>query len=239
MIATARLAAESIGKSFGKRQVLNSASLWVYPGSVTALVGRNGQGISTLFNIAAGLMRPDYGMIRMEGDRFVRVRQADMARRGVFFLPEVGHSLLCRSFTIRDHLCATEYHFGGDNIGRAVELLRIGDFLDRLPHMLSGGERRRAELAMAVARGPSCLLADEPFLGVVPTDREFLTELFRNLSRDGCAIAITGHEVQSLFDTADDVLWMTGGTTHALGTPAEARKDDQFVREYLGIDALR
>ncbi len=239
MIVTARLAAESIGKSFGTRQVLNSASLWVYPGSVTALVGRNGQGKSTLFKIAAGLMRPDFGMIRMEGDRFVRVRQADMARRGVFFLPEPGHSLLCRSFTIRDHLRATEYHFGGDNIDRAVQLRRIGDFLDRLPHTLSGGERRRVELAVAVARGPSCLLADEPFLGVGPTDREFLTEFFRNLSRDGCAVAITGHEVQSLFDTADDVLWMTGGTTHALGTPADARNNDQFVREYLGIEALR
>ena len=235
MIATARLAAESVGKSFGTRQVLNSASLWVYPGSVTALVGRNGQGKSTLFKIAAGLMRPDYGIIRMEEERFVRARQPDMARRGVFFLPE--RSLLCRSFTLRDHLRATEYHFGSDNIDRAVQLLRIGDFLDRLPHMLSGGERRRAELAMAVARGPSCLLADEPFLGVEPKDSELLTELFRNLSRDGCAVAITGHEVQALFEAADDVLWMTGGTTHPLGTPAEARKHDQFVREYLGAEA--
>ncbi len=237
MIATARLAAESVGKSFGTRQVLNSASLWVYPGSVTALVGRNGQGKSTLFKIAAGLMRPDYGIIRMEEERFVRARQPDMARRGVFFLPE--RSLLCRSFTLRDHLRATEYHFGSDNIDRAVQLLRIGDFLDRLPHMLSGGERRRAELAMAVARGPSCLLADEPFLGVEPKDSELLTDLFRNLARDGCAVAITGHEVQALFETADDVLWMTGGTTHPLGTPAEARKHDQFVREYLGTDAPR
>ncbi len=237
MIATARLAAESVGKSFGTRQVLNSASLWVYPGSVTALVGRNGQGKSTLFKIAAGLMRPDYGIIRMEEERFVRARQPDMARRGVFFLPE--RSLLCRSFTLRDHLRATEYHFGSDNIDRAVQLLRIGDFLDRLPHMLSGGERRRAELAMAVARGPSCLLADEPFLGVEPKDSELLTDLFRNLARDGCAVAITGHEVQALFETADDVLWMTGGTTHPLGTPAEARKHDQFVREYLGTEAPR
>ena len=237
MIATARLAAESVGKSFGTRQVLNSASLWVYPGSVTALVGRNGQGKSTLFKIAAGLMRPDYGMIRMEEDRFVKVRQADMARRGVFFLPE--RSLLCRSFTLRDHFRATEYHFGGENIERAVQLLQIGEFLDRLPHTLSGGERRRAELAIAVARGPSCLLADEPFLGVTPTGAEFLSKIFRSLSRDGCAIAITGHEVGSLFDTADQIIWMTGGTTHALGTPEEARKHDQFVREYMGIEALR
>jgi ABC-type branched-subunit amino acid transport system ATPase component len=73
----------------------------------------------------------------------------------------------------------------------------------------------------------------------VPTDREFLTELFRTLAHDGCAVAITGHEVQALFETADDVLWMTGGTTHPLGTPAEARKHDQFVREYLGAETPR
>ncbi len=87
---------------------------------------------------------------------------------------------------------------------------------------------------MAIARGPTCLLADEPFLGIVPKDAELLTEIFKQMSRDGCAVAITGHEVRSLFDTADDILWMTAGTTHALGTPAQAREHDQFVREYLG-----
>ena len=160
-----------------------------------------------------------------------------MARRGLFFLPE--HSLLCRSLTMGEHLRAIEYHFGGHYVEKAVALLDIGSLLDRAPHQLSGGERRRAELAMAIARGPTCLLADEPFLGIVPKDAEFLTEIFKQLARDGCAVAITGQEVRSLFDTADDILWMTAGTTHALGTPAQAREHDQFVREYLGFEALR
>ncbi len=237
MIATALLAAESIGKSFGSRRVLTSASLWVYPGSITALVGRNGEGKSTLLKIASGLLQPDYGVVRFGEHRFTHTRLPDMARRGLFFLPE--HSLLCRSLTLGEHLGAVEYHFGGRNIEKAVALLDIGSLLNRAPHQLSGGERRRAELAMAIARGPTCLLADEPFLGIVPKDAEFLTEIFRQLSRDGCAVAITGHEVRSLFDTADDILWMTAGTTHALGTPAQAREHDQFVREYLGFEALR
>ncbi len=231
------LAAESIGKSFGRRQVLRTASLWVYPGAVTALVGRNGEGKSTLFKIAAGLLRADYGMVRYEEHRFSRTRLPDMARRGLFFLPE--RSLLCRSLTLRNHFRAIEHHFGDRHVDHAVDLLNLGALIDRQAHQLSGGERRRAELALAVARGPSCLLADEPFLGIVPRDAEFLTVVFKQLARDGCAVAITGHEVQSLFDTADDVLWMTAGTTHALGTPAKARKHHQFVREYLGFEALR
>jgi lipopolysaccharide export system ATP-binding protein len=232
-----RLAVESIGKSFGRRQVLNSASLWVYPGAVTALVGRNGQGKSTLFKIAAGLERADYGIVRYGEDRFTRTRLPDMALRGLFFLPE--RSLLCRSLTLRKHFDAIEHHFGDRYVDKAVDLLNVGAFLDREAHRLSGGEQRRAELAIAVARGPGCLLADEPFLGIPPRDAEFLTEVFRRLARDGCAVAITGHEVRSLFETADDVLWMTAGTTHALGTPAEAREHHQFVREYLGFESLR
>ena len=217
--------------------MLASASLWVYSGSITALVGRNGEGKSTLLKIASGLLRPDYGVVQFGEHRSTHTRLPDMARRGLFFLPE--HSLLCRSLTMGEHLRAIEYHFGGHDVEKAVALLDIGSLLDRAPHQLSGGERRRAELAMAIARGPTCLLADEPFLGIVPKDAEFLTEIFKQLARDGCAVAITGQEVRSLFDTADDILWMTAGTTHALGTPAQAREHDQFVREYLGFEALR
>jgi ABC-type multidrug transport system ATPase subunit len=229
----ARLAAESIGKSFGRRRVLSSASLWVHPGTVTALVGRNGEGKSTLFKIAAGLLRADFGMVRFEEERFTRTRLPDMARRGLFFLPE--RSLLCRSLTLRQHFRAIEHHFGNEHIEGTVELLKLGDLLDREAHRLSGGERRRAELAMAVARSPSCLLADEPFLGIVPKDAEFFAEILRGVAADGCAVAITGHEVPSLFATADHVVWMTAGTTHALGTPDQAREHHQFVREYLGF----
>lgn len=233
MTDTALLAAESVGKTFGSRKVLNSASLWVHPGRITALVGRNGEGKSTLLKIASGQLRPDYGMVRFGEERFTRPRFPDLARRGVFFLPE--RSLLCRSRTLREHLRVIEYHFGRGRIDEAVEMLRLGDLLRRSPHQLSGGERRRAELALAVARAPRCLLADEPFMGIVPKDAEFLSGVFRWLSASGCAVALTGHEVASLFETADEVLWMTAGTTHTLGPPAEAAEHRQFAREYLGL----
>lgn len=226
------LAAESIGKSFGSRRILSSASLWLHPGSITVLVGRNGQGKSTLFKIASGLLNPDHGVVRFREDRFTRTRLPRMARRGLFFLPERG--LLSHSFTLRAHLRAVALHVGDRGAATAVEWLDIGHLLDRYPYNLSGGERRRAELAMAVARRPDCLLADEPFLGIMPTDAEAFSDVFRRLADEGCAIGLSGHEVPTLFDVATDVAWMTAGTTHALGTPAKARVHDQFRREYLG-----
>ena len=210
--------------------------MWVSPGQITALVGRNGQGKSTLFKIAAGLLRPDFGIIKYEEERFTRTRLSRLARRGLYFLPE--GSSLSTSFTLGAHLRAIECRFGGDGAARAIEWLRLGELGDRLPHTLSGGERRRADLALAVARAPTCLLADEPFLGIMPKDAELLISVFKRIAQSGCAVAITGHEVHSLFETADDVLWMTAGTTHVLGTPAKARQHDQFCREYLGPEAL-
>ena len=227
------LVAESIGKTFGSRRVLNSASLWVRSGVITAVVGRNGEGKSTLLKIAAGVLRPDFGTVRYREEHFGRARLANLASKGLFFLPE--HPLLCNSFTVGDHLMMIQRRFGAGAAGAAVESLRIGELLDRSPPSLSLGERRRADIALAVARRPDCLLADEPFLRITPKDAEAVADVFRALAAAGCAVAVTGHEVPVLFDVADDVLWMTAGTTHVLGTPAEAREHQQFRREYLGV----
>lgn len=86
-----------------------------------------------------------------------------------------------------------------------------------------------------MARRPDCLLADEPFLRITPKDAEAVAGVFRALATAGCAIALTGHEVPMLFDVADEVSWMTAGTTHLLGSPDNAREHHQFGREYLGI----
>ena len=225
--------AESIGKTFGTRRVLNSASLWVRSGVITVVVGRNGEGKSTLLKIAAGVLRPDFGTVRYREEHFGRARLADLAPKGVFFLPE--HPLLCTSFTVRDHLMMIQRRFGGGAAEAAVESLEIGELLDRSSQSLSLGERRRADIALAVARRPDCLLADEPFLRITPKDAEAVADVFRALAAAGCAIALTGHEVPMLFDVADEVSWITAGTTHPLGSPDNAREHHQFGREYLGI----
>jgi lipopolysaccharide export system ATP-binding protein len=110
----------------------------------------------------------------------------------------------------------------------------VTHLLDRRPPTLSGGERRRAELAAALVRRPTCLVADEPFRGIAPLDAELLTAAYRALAVDGCAVVVTGHEAPTLFDAADRVVWCTDGTTYELGSPEAARRSERFCSEYLG-----
>lgn len=181
--------------------------------------------------IACGLLRPDYGVVIYRGERLLHPKLWALARKGLFFLPE--RNLLHRSVACGAHFNAIARTFGRNQVRRAVGLLRLGDLLDRKPHELSGGERRRVEVGLAIARRPDCLMADEPFLGIMPNDGELLGQAFRALADDGTAIVVTGHEVRVLLDVADEVVWHTAGTTHFLGDPASARTHDQFCREYL------
>ncbi|MGH7649847.1 MAG: ABC transporter ATP-binding protein [Gemmatimonadaceae bacterium] len=99
---------------------------------------------------------------------------------------------------------------------------------------MSGGERRRAELAAVWVRRPLCLLADEPFRGIAPKDAEELTASFSQLAGDGVAVVLTGHEVPTLLHAADHISWCTSGTTYELGPPAAATRHNGFQAEYLG-----
>jgi lipopolysaccharide export system ATP-binding protein len=109
--------------------------------------------------------------------------------------------------------------------------------LDVRPRTLSGGERRRCEMAAVFVAGASCVLADEPYRGIAPIDAESLTTAFRALACDGVAVVITGHEVPTLMDAADHVTWCTDGTTYELGPPSSARVHERFAREYLATGA--
>lgn len=225
-------AADSICKRFGRRPVLTSASVWAVRGRVTALFGRNGSGKTTLLRIGAGLLAADSGAVHFAGGCWERPHLPMLARRGLFFLPFEG--LLPWRWTVGELLHWLAASFGGaGRLPSAVAALRLEPLLDSFPWQLSGGERRRAEFAAVLTRQPACLLADEPFRGVAPLDAELCGGTLRSLAAEGCAIITTGHETRSLLDTADDVIWMVAGTTHYLGTPAEAARSHQFRRDYL------
>jgi ABC-type multidrug transport system ATPase subunit len=232
MRAQPLFAADSIGKSFGSRTILKAASVWARPGKITVLFGRNGCGKSTLLKIGTGQLRPDHGVVLFDGRAYLRPRLHELASRGLFYLPD--RDLLSRRIPVREQIRAVEWRFGGSRTAEVLEQLDIGHLLDQTPVELSGGERRRADLAAAWIRAPRCLLADEPFAGIDPADAEVVAEAFRGMARQGCAIVITGHEVRQLLDTADDIVWMAAGTTHGMGTPREAVRHEQFRREYLG-----
>jgi ABC-type multidrug transport system ATPase subunit len=195
-------------------------------------VGRNGVGKSTLLKIAAGWIQPDGGAVHVGGTAHLRVDAAELARRGVFYLP--SHDLLSSAFTVRAQLEMFRRQFRGGDPEEAAALVGIAPRLDQRPTSLSGGELRRAEIAAALVRDPACLLADEPYRGIAPLDAEMLTTVFRRLATRGCAVVITGHEVRTVLAAADHVTWCTAGTTYALGAPDAAVRDDRFCREYLG-----
>jgi ABC-type multidrug transport system ATPase subunit len=223
--------AEAFWKTFGGRPVLRNAGVWAERGKVTVLFGLNGSGKSTLLRCALGLLRADGGVVLLDGVRYPRPRLAQLAARGLFFLPD--RDLLATGFSLRQHLAAMKSQFAHADVDGAVERLGLGDLLDRRRHAMSGGERRRAELSVAEARAPTVLIADEPLRGLAPLDAERIAARLRALADGGCAVIASGHESRLLLDLADQVIWMTGGTTHALGSPAAARAHDQFRQEYL------
>ncbi len=230
-MTTPILAAESIYKSFRKRQILNSAGAWATPGHITVILGRNGCGKTTLIRIACGALSPDTGVVIYDGERLLRPRLWQLARRGLFYLPE--RELLMKSMSCQQHFSALEHHYDSVQVGEAVNTLGVRELLDCRPRELSGGERRRVEIALAVARQPRCLVADELFLGVAPLDVELVQQVLRDLASNGTAIIVTGHEVETLLSIADEVIWHTAGTTHAIGSPESAMEHDQFKNEYL------
>lgn len=226
------LAADSVGKSFGGRRVLTSATLRAVPGEVRVLLGRSGEGKTTLLLIAAGWMQADTGIVRLGEEAFLRPSLAKFATRGVFLLPDDG--ALGHGLTVRRQLEMIRVHFDGGSVVEAAESMGIAPHLDRKPYELSGGERRRADLAAVLVRRPRVLLADEPLRGISPIDAEALMATFRLLAEQGTAVVVTGHDVPMLLAGADHVTWSTAGTTYELGSPEAARRHEGFASGYLG-----
>ena len=226
------LVADCVSKAFGERRVLTSASLRAKAGEVRAMFGRNGEGKSTLLKIAVGWLRPDSGIVRMGDTAFLNASLPALAALGVFYLPD--RALLSPAYKLGMQLGFFERRYGRRSAQDAARLARVEHFLERYPGSLSGGELRRAEVALAITRVPSVFIADEPYRGIAPADHDELTNLFRTMAAEGCAVVVTGHEVPSLLAAADHVTWCTEGTTYELGTPEQACEHDAFRRGYLG-----
>jgi lipopolysaccharide export system ATP-binding protein len=226
------LVADSVGKSYGDRRVLTSASLRAVSGELRVLFGCNGIGKSTLLKIAAGWIAPDTGAVHFAGHVYLAPRLQHLASAGLFYLPD--QDLLSNAFTVRSQLEMIREQFDGGDVFQAASQLGVAAQLDKRPFELSGGELRRAELAAVLVRRPTCLLADEPYRGIAPKDAEELTRTFTEFAADGMAVVITGHEVHTLLDAADHVSWCTSGTTYELGPPAVAVQRPAFRQEYLG-----
>lgn len=228
-----KLTVDGVGKSFGGRRVLTSASLYARPGRVLGLLGRNGAGKTTLLRIAAGVMRADHGNVFVDDVLEEAPRLARLATRGLYFMPADGS--LSGALRIEEQLALVTRRFGTRPDESLLAALRIAELLPARLRELSGGERKRAALALAVARRPRCLLADEPLRDLAPIDAEACARVLRGIAESGASVVVTGHEVPALMSMVDHVTWCTGGSTRELGAPATAAAEWAFRQEFLGF----
>ncbi len=232
------LAVVNIAKSYDKRAVLTDISLTVGKGEVLGLLGPNGAGKTTCFYSIMGLVKPDSGRILMDG---VDVTKLPMYRRailGLGYLPQ--ETSIFRGMTVEKNIACVLEMVEPDKATRAAELERLlEEFgLVRLrssPAMaLSGGERRRCEIARALAAKPSIMLLDEPFAGIDPLSISDIRELVIDLKQRGIGVLITDHNVRETLDIVDRACIIYGGQVLFAGSPQELVADENVRRLYLG-----
>jgi len=228
----------SIAKSYDKRAVLTDISLSVGKGEVFGLLGPNGAGKTTCFYSIMGLVKPDAGRILMDG---VDVTKLPMYRRsilGLGYLPQ--ETSIFRGMTVEQNINCVLELVEPDKHVRAQELERLlGEFgLTRLresPAMaLSGGERRRCEIARALAAKPSIMLLDEPFAGIDPLSIGDIRDLVIELKSRGIGVLITDHNVRETLDIVDRACIIYGGQVLFAGSPADLVANEDVRRLYLG-----
>ncbi len=228
----------SIAKSYDKRAVLSDISLSVGKGEVLGLLGPNGAGKTTCFYSIMGLVRPDSGRILLDG---VDITKLPMYRRSVLglgYLPQ--ETSIFRGMTVEQNIATVLELIEPDKVTREAELERLLDEfgLTRLrssPAMaLSGGERRRCEIARALAARPSIILLDEPFAGIDPLSISDIRHLVTDLKGRGIGVLITDHNVRETLDIVDRACIIYGGQVLFAGSPEDLVADANVRRLYLG-----
>lgn len=232
------LTAVSLDKSYGNRQVVSNVTLHVERGEVIGLLGANGAGKTTTFYMIIGLERPDNGSIRLGETDVTRLPMYMRARLGLGYLPQ--EPSIFRRMTAAQNIMAvleTMRLTKGERIERLNELLE--EFgLTHVRHTrgdsLSGGERRRTEIARALATAPQFMLLDEPFAGIDPKAVDDIQGMIRHLRDSRIGILITDHNVRETLGVTDRAYIMTNGSIFRDGSPAELTDDREVRRLYLG-----
>ena len=228
----------SIAKSYDKRAVLTDISLEVAKGEVMGLLGPNGAGKTTCFYSIMGLARPDAGRILLDGIDITAMPMYRRAILGLGYLPQ--ETSIFRGLTVEQNIATVLELVEPDPATRAAELEKLlEEFgLTRLrasaAMALSGGERRRAEIARALAARPSIMLLDEPFAGIDPLSIADIRHLVQDLKRRGIGVLITDHNVRETLDICDRACIIYGGQVLFAGSPEALVADENVRRLYLG-----
>lgn len=239
-VATAQdhLSANGLMKSFKQRMVVRGASLTVRRGEAVGLLGPNGAGKTTIFYMITGLIKPDQGKVTIEGYDVTKLPMYRRARLGIGYLPQ--EASIFRGLTVEQNIRSVlevvepKRKERERQLDSLLEEFRITKLRKSPALALSGGERRRLEIARALASRPSYILLDEPFAGIDPIAIGDIRALVRHLTRRGIGVLITDHNVRETLELINRAYIIYDGQVLTEGTPAEIVANKDVRRVYLG-----
>jgi lipopolysaccharide export system ATP-binding protein len=233
------LTTNEIGKSYGGREVVRGVSLEIQQGEVVGLLGPNGAGKTTSFYMIVGLVRPDKGEVLCDGVDISRLPMYLRARNfGISYLPQ--EPSVFRKLTAEENIMAVleaqslSWEDRRSRTDKLIEQLNLGHVRKTRGYALSGGERRRVEIARCLCIEPAFILLDEPFSGIDPIAVLDLQEIIFNLKKSGIGILITDHNVRETLSVTDRAYIITEGKIFRHGTPRDLGRDPEVRRIYLG-----
>jgi lipopolysaccharide export system ATP-binding protein len=233
-----KLQAADLSKSYRGRKVVDDVSLEIQQGEVVGLLGPNGAGKTTTFYIIVGLARPDLGRVLLDGEDITDLPMYLRARSGISYLPQ--EPSVFRKLTAEENLMAvletlpitTEQR--RDRVEELLAQMGLEGVRNSPAHVLSGGERRRLEIARSLVLSPSFVLLDEPFSGIDPLTVVDLQKIIADLSQAGIGVLVTDHNVRETLAVTDRAYIINNGKIFRAGTPAELSEDAEVRRVYLG-----
>lgn len=232
------LETKEISKSYRGRKVVDNVSVNVAQGEVVGLLGPNGAGKTTSFYMIVGLISPDSGQVTVDNDDITMLPMYRRARRGISYLPQ--EASVFRKLTVEENLMAIletlplDARQRRERMNRLIEQLGLETVRGSKGYMLSGGERRRTEIARSLVIEPSFLLLDEPFSGIDPIQVIELQRIIFELKRSGIGILITDHNVRETLAVTDRAYIINSGKIFRTGSPNELGQDPEVKKIYLG-----
>jgi len=232
------LSVKNIEKSFGRKKAVKGISLDLFKGEIVGLLGPNGAGKSTTFKITIGILKPDRGEIFIRGKNSTIMPMYKRARMGIGYLSQ--EPAVFTRMTVRNNLLAIletmrlEKKEMDIRLEKHLSSLNIAHLADNLASTLSGGERRRLEIARALLTGPDILFLDEPFSGVDPISVAEIQDIISDLKKKGIGILITDHNVRETMTITDRAYIIQNGDILMCGTPAEIVQNPVVKKAYLG-----
>jgi len=232
------LRSDSLVKIYKKRKVVNKASVQVSKGEIVGLLGPNGAGKTTTFYMLTGMIKPDAGNVFLDDEEITKIPMYKRARMGIGYLPQ--EASIFRRMTVEDNILAV---LEMTKLDKAARVTKCESLLDELSiehirkskgFQLSGGERRRTEIARALATDPSFILLDEPFAGIDPIAVEDIMNIVANLKNRGIGILITDHNVHETLSIVDKGYILIDGVIFKQGGADELANDEEVKKLYLG-----